>query len=457
METINNNNLYSSKINTRFKIRFNFFVFGILLFTFVFSLLKSFVFPTNLAWLLLLIFSILILLFSNLILLKGFILTRIDIMWFIFIIFFVCNIFIKDIASIESIIDIIVYFLAICFLLLTKVNINNYDYSFKLIKLLAILYALSAIFQFLMTDYYLSNVLPLFSQGEQVNILRLLRENAYSGFTNQTAHLAGYIVNGIGLIFFSNWKNNLKYKVLSVIMLVILLVGLMLTIKRAHFIFMIVAILITAIFSTNNKTIIKKLKNIIIAMFIVILFIIISLMININREESPVANFVHEIESTIVGVLEGDDITTGRSMLYRYSWEMFKENSISGIGWREFYNKTYGLINKDQGSHPHNIYLQLLTELGLIGFLLFIIPVTYVYFKTFRLLRSVIQHNSSRLINWKYGIQFSLYSQTFFLLYGLTGNPLTDYNFLLMYFLACTIGISGLVKIKNDKAQKVVC
>lgn len=167
------------------------------------------------------------------------------------------------------------------------------------------------------------------------------------------------------------------------------------------------------------------------------------------NEESPILNFVNELDSTVTGLIEGEEITTGRSALYSYSWELFLDNPIQGIGWKEFINRSQGIINSDQGSHPHNIYLQLLTELGLFGFLLFIIPLLYVYFKTYRLLRLIsTEDNYPR--NWKLGVQFSFYSQTFFILYGMTGNLLTDYNFLLMYFFACSISLSALTKFKKS-------
>src|SRR5699024_7296327 len=82
-------------------------------------------------------------------------------------------------------------------------------------------------------------------------------------------------------------------------------------------------------------------------------------------------------EQTIEGIISGEDVTSGRTILYEKALNLFYENPILGIGWKEFKQLTYGLLSSTSGSHPHNIYIQLLVELGIIGFLLFVIPVIY--------------------------------------------------------------------------------
>lgn len=428
--------------------RINLTTIGIFIFSFVIGIYKSFLYSTFLVFLLLLI-SLVLLLFNMLIINeKGINITRVDIMWLLFLMLFILNITYNNLITSGMVFDIFIYASGIFFLLLTKVEINNFDSSLKLIKLLGVVYALSAIFQYLYTDLYLSYVLPMFSEGEQSGILALLRENSYSGFTTQTAHLAGYIVSGIGIIMFSNWKVKASTKILSFVSLLILFTGLLLTSKRAHLFFLIAAILITVLFSVSNKKFIEKTLQLIISITIVLLLMLFVINALEFREDSPIAEFMTEIDITVKGLIEGEDVSSGRSTLFSHSWELFKENPLVGIGWQNFLNDySQGLIRSDTGSHPHNIYLQLLTEFGLIGFLLFMIPVVYVYYKTYQLVRLLSNENNS-LIKWKSGVRFSFFSQTFFLLYGLTGNLLTDYNFLLMYFFACSISLAAMVKIK---------
>lgn len=453
MKDISSQKYRSTKLN----ININLAIVGILIFTIYFSTLKSFLLPFYVG-LVLLICSVIILVFGNLIIHKrSVIITRIDVMWLLFLGIFIMNIAFKNIISPVTLIDTLVYFSGIVFLLMVKVDINDYDLSFKLIKFLGLIYAFSAIFQYLYTDIYLSNLLPLFTPSEQTSILKLLRSNSYSGITNQTAHLAGYIVSAIGIILFSKWSPKFRNKVIIVISLLVLFIGLLLTAKRAHLIFMIIAIVATILISINNKNVMKNVIKIVSGILAILLLTFALFTFLEFKEDSPIIEFITELENTVNGVFEGEDVTSGRITLYKRSFEYFVENPIFGIGWKEFINNSLGLINTDEGSHPHNIYIQLLAEMGLIGLFFFIAPVIYLYYKTFAILRVISAEKKKTLIKWKAGIQFSFFSQTFLLFYGLTGNILTDYNFLMLYFFVASISLSALINLKWHKVGEDNC
>ncbi|MCM3399456.1 O-antigen ligase family protein [Oceanobacillus profundus] len=430
----------------------NFAKIGIAFFTICFSTINTMLSSENVK--LMLLFFVVIFLISHYFFgKKGVILTNFDIIWLFFLFSLYLNIILKYNISHSALVDLIVYTSCVVFILLAKMHISQYEISFKLIKLFAVIYALSAIFQYLFTDIYLRLILPLFPTWAQSNILNLLYNNTYTGITNQTAYLAGFIVTGIGIIIFSFNSKSKFAKVISVITILLLLFALILAAKRAHTIFMVISLVSVYLVSVRKKEVIIQIIKFTLISLLVTLFII--FVLNFYKEDidTPLGSFSNEIINTVEGISSGEDITTGRSILYSYSWELFKENPIIGIGWGEFINNSKGLINSDRGSHPHNIYLQLLTELGLVGFTLFLLPLTYVYYKTVRVLRLVV-NNKEYLKDdrqWKTGLQFSLYSQTFFILYGMSGNLLTDHNFLIMYFLASSISISAIVKINKAK------
>lgn len=438
---------YQGKLSN---IQINLTATAILFFTLYFSIIESFLLPFELE-ILILIFTIVILIFNKFVInKKGIIVTNVDVMWLLFLLYFVNSIVFKSLVTPTTFIDMFIYFSAIVFLLFVKVNISQYDSAMKMIRVLGIIYASSSIFQYLYTDIYLNNILPLFSWSEQERVLKLLRDNSYSGFTHQTAYLAGYIVNGIGTLFFYSWKNEKRFqKIITISSLLIMFLGLLLTAKRAHLIFMIIAIIITITISVSNKIVINRIaKTSISALLVIIFSFVIYSSIN-SDENSPIKEFVNNLGATFTGLLEGEDITSGRTILYRYAYELFSDSPITGIGWKEFINHSVGLINSQVGSHPHNIYLQLLTEIGIVGFVLFMVPVIYFYYKTYRLLR-FLSINSCKHEKWRYGVQFSFYSQTFFVLYGLTGNLITDYSFLLFYFFACSISLSAILYFKSS-------
>ncbi len=88
--------------------------------------------------------------------------------------------------------------------------------------------------------------------------------------------------------------------------------------------------------------------------------------------------------------------TTAYGEIYYLSYKMFRDNPITGIGISNFKslcikNENYKklMVNYDCASHPHNTYLQWLTEGGIIIFFLFII---YLFFIT----KKIIRNNGSK-------------------------------------------------------------
>ncbi len=80
--------------------------------------------------------------------------------------------------------------------------------------------------------------------------------------------------------------------------------------------------------------------------------------------------------------------TSAYGEIYLLSYKMFLDNPITGIGINNFkylcnFNETYKnmMLNYDCASHPHNIYIQWLTEGGLIVFTFFITYlISLIYF-----------------------------------------------------------------------------
>ena len=68
------------------------------------------------------------------------------------------------------------------------------------------------------------------------------------------------------------------------------------------------------------------------------------------------------------------------------AYEIFKNNILFGVGLKNFReeskksiyeNSDYKKTDERQATHPHQIHLELLSELGLIGYILFLILITY--------------------------------------------------------------------------------
>jgi O-antigen ligase len=76
-------------------------------------------------------------------------------------------------------------------------------------------------------------------------------------------------------------------------------------------------------------------------------------------------------------------VTSGRNVLYGAAWQIIKEHPIAGVGWDNYrqvwsdyvylVRPKHGAYVGDQRLNPHSSYLKVMTELGLVGFVVFLI------------------------------------------------------------------------------------
>jgi O-antigen ligase len=96
---------------------------------------------------------------------------------------------------------------------------------------------------------------------------------------------------------------------------------------------------------------------------------------------------------------------------------MFKQYYLKGVGVRNFRNECKKDIYKKVGTyhcstHPHNTYLQILSETGLIGFLFFMIFLGFIFVNIFQYLKNIyIKHEK---INITLGLCFVFILVNFF-------------------------------------------
>ena len=98
---------------------------------------------------------------------------------------------------------------------------------------------------------------------------------------------------------------------------------------------------------------------------------------------------------TVERLLRGQDITSGRLELYALAWDSFLKHPILGIGWDQFHTlipqgflDVHGLDVED----VHCIYLQFLTEAGIVGAPFLIAPLVYAYWQVCRQFVRLKQH-----------------------------------------------------------------
>lgn len=240
------------------------------------------------------------------------------------------------------------------------------------------------------------------------------------GFTNH------YSTNGMllacGLIISGSYYiacENSKLK--NILLFVVFTVAILFTGKRAHIIFGLAAVFVGYYVYMSDKKKSRLMNSVgILLMGLVAIFIIINYI--------PALSMVF---NRFLETAEAGDVTLGRTKMWAAALKFFKSNAVFGIGWEQIRHRTIWQLN------IHNIYIQLLAETGITGFLFFVSFFIYILVRSIRLLSQMKMNNECE--NWCQAMVFSVSMQVFFLLYGFTGNPLYDKEMYFPYYIACAV------------------
>ena len=283
---------------------------------------------------------------------------------------------------------------------------------------------------YFLPTFYINHILTLFPEGNSL-AYSFLNKNMYHGFTNHYSRNSFYIIVGI-LLVFSNIISKQKHKGINISLLIFLFCTEFLVAKRGPTLFLLITLLIVLFVKEINisKKIIKSSKYICIA---IVLFIFAYV-------------FIPGVDNMIIRIMtpnNSDDISSGRFYLYGIAIKMFLNNPIFGQGWGSFLNQVVGTTY--QG--VHNDYLQLLAELGIVGFLVFIIANIGTLYCSYKVLKKyrAVEYRGTWEQKW---ILFSLSYQIFFVLYALTGLPHYSYEQFTLYIMLCGLGM-GMYKYIN--------
>lgn len=215
---------------------------------------------------------------------------------------------------------------------------------------------------------------------------------------------------------------------LKLFLVVAFAVALLLTGKRANILFSTCAFFAMYFIGYVRGNIKNKIKQILVIFLLGV--VICAFISQISIFQESIARFF------VTGDL--DQVSTGRvSGLWIPALRAFSENPFLGIGWNQFryqFPQMQGIyyINND----CHNIYIQLLCENGIIGFCIFAFVMLYTFFLICKI---VSKEKNKKYSSCLPQLMFALGYQVFFLLYGLTGNPLYDIQCLYPYIVSCAL------------------
>ena len=242
-----------------------------------------------------------------------------------------------------------------------------------------------------------------------------------SGFLGDELKIGNYYLGFyfLTLVFLIQFFKNqfLNFTIIIFITLIAFLIG-----ERANFVKIILGLLIFSIF---YEKIIIKYKIIFFVLIISCVFILINFNSDFKtRYKTQIYNPLKTegIYNYIKGIPYGAHFST--------AYEIFKENPISGIGLKNFYfecgkdkyiDKEFVFNHARCSTHPHQLHLEILSHIGIFGYLVFIYLFFYlIYFGFINYLKNKNPYLLVSLIFIFVSIFTPVPSGSFFTTYGAT-------------------------------------
>lgn len=312
-------------------------------------------------------------------------------------IFFLVNIYITKNYKVFNNIFFKIFFIFFLYLIFNSLikyyNFDNIRISFSYIRfgllVLAVIYFLERNEKIL--DWLFFCLILCFSTlivdgfyqyffGENLTGFSLGHERRVSSFFYTEYILGSYLSRlapvflGLVFLFSEKKKNNL---ILLFILFIIVQILIFLSGERAAFFFS----LMTTFFIIIMIQGFKKFRILVIFLPIIFIFLITSY--NDKAKKRIIDETIAQIG---INSKERNIFSSHHESHYKSAYKMFIDNKLFGVGIRNFRNfcntKEFKINEKSCDTHPHNTYIQLLSETGILGFLFGIIFFIFFSYKT---------------------------------------------------------------------------
>lgn len=320
-----------------------------------------------------------------------------------------------------------IYFLVLFSVLVSRsVSIKYYEKLISVFLYGYLIFAAATIFLYFNKSIYMSYVVPLFPQYSK-EMIYCYDIGYMTGLTANYARNGSMLSMGL-IIAVSRLYNKRNIKIVSCIFIILFIIALVLTCKRAHTLFMLVTLLFIIFLHMSDKPGIRMLRMFGIGIVLLALFPV--LIDNIPQ----LANVVNRFSD-----IAEDEAVQNRFMIWNIALTTFAENMCFGVGWGNFMSYTEQSLG--QAWNAHNMFLQFLCETGIVGTIIFMSFIVFVYFQSIKIFVGLRTSRISLPGNALQNISFSVGVQTFTLLYSFTGSPLTDVKIYIPYYTGCIFTI----------------
>ncbi len=283
---------------------------------------------------------------------------------------------------------------------------------------------IGCLINYLFPTAYRLVIYPLFSESTQSSLnWQAGFGTFFPGFTSQVGYTSFFLSMAFGALYcfrksvYSRW---------FVPIAIILVFGMLLTGKRGPILFLLTSLLLIYFYEGRGRD--RFIRVFQIALIIIAAYFALYLLATFTDNPSIGRIF----DSVQEWVFTRDIEDAGRDQLRNQAWSYFNDHVLFGIGWANFKN-----LFVLRSTHVHNIYVQLLCETGIVGFVIFVVFFVNNNVRTLRKIK--LSEQDSYEYSW---LMLSLFMQIYFLLYGISGNPLYDVEETILYFFA--VGISFL-------------
>ncbi|MDA9651224.1 O-antigen ligase family protein [Pelagibacteraceae bacterium] len=240
----------------------------------------------------------------------------------------------------------------------------------------------------------------------------------------------------LGVVFLTNNDNKTKLK-FAIILLFLIDVLVFITGDRTAFLLMTMSS-VMILFLANNYKILR-----LVVFFSSLIVISMTLSFNERVYDRIVSETIQE-----AGINENElyIISTTHQDLYKTSFKMFLDNKLFGQGpklFRLFCSDDRFKSNEGCDTHPHNIYMQILSELGLFGLIPVLAAFLFVSYLLLMQLLSIIVRNKNKYLKdyelffliaifitlWPFAPSLSFFSNHFSAIYYMPVAFLLTYKY----------------------------
>lgn len=345
--------------------------------------------------------------------------------WLLFIVFSISSLFFSN--SLTESIKFICFFI-ICFLIkhTFECEMGWEKRFYKLMFICSAVHVVATLLSVLAPELIINIVSKRYS-GEAFEVYsKLFLNESYAGIASHTGINGFFISIFLGITVCKIAESPKKLS--NYLFLILAVIAIFLTKKRSF----IIANLCATVIVFFKILVHSKNKIMKILVFAVLILVVYNVLLN-----SEAGQGVLEKNDSYENL---EDVSNGRFDLWEKTFGVFKENPILGVG--------IGSLTDSYELSSHNTYFQLLAEVGILGFMSYILLLLGDFKKTLKTISGLTKAETGVSEGIKY-CSVALYIQIIFIVYSFFGNPLSGISIFLIYTLC-----SALVSLEYNKLKE---